>query len=41
MIPKNIFNRALAESDTFRKTIFDQYAKQLSDVFTLVENLNF
>ncbi|MCW8933389.1 MAG: Crp/Fnr family transcriptional regulator [Gammaproteobacteria bacterium] len=41
MIPLPIFNRALAESEEFRKIIFDQYAQRLSDVINLVENLSF
>ncbi|RDH81284.1 MAG: Crp/Fnr family transcriptional regulator [endosymbiont of Galathealinum brachiosum] len=41
MIPLPVFNKALAESDKFRKIIFDQYAQRLSDVINLVENLSF
>lgn len=41
MVPRNIFNQGLAESEMFRKTIFDQYAKRLSDVINLVEDLSF
>jgi len=41
MIPLPIFNRALAESEEFRRIIFDQYAKRLSDVINLVESLSF
>jgi len=41
MIPLPIFNRALAESEEFRKIIFDQYAQRLSDVISLVESLSF
>lgn len=41
MIPRSVFNQALAESDEFRKIIFDQYATRLSDVINLVENLSF
>lgn len=41
MIPRNIFNQALADSEDFRKMIFDQYAQRLSDVISLVENLSF
>jgi len=41
MIPRNTVNRALAESDAFRKVIFDQYARRLSEVISLIENLSF
>ena len=41
MIPRPVFNRALAESEEFRRIIFNQYAKRLSDVINLVENLSF
>ena len=41
MIPLPIFNKALAESEIFRKIIFDQYAQRLSDVISLVESLSF
>lgn len=41
MIPRDIFNQALADSEDFRKMIFDQYAQRLSDVISLVENLSF
>ena len=40
-IPRKIFNQGLAESEHFRKIIFDQYAKRLSDVIGLVEALSF
>lgn len=41
MIPRNVFNQGLADSEDFRKIIFDQYAQRLSDVISLVENLSF
>ena len=41
MIPRDAFNQGLAESEYFRKVIFDQYAKRLGDVIALVENLSF
>lgn len=41
MIPQSVFNKALSESEEFRKIIFDQYAKRLRDVISLVENLSF
>ena len=41
MIPQSVFNRALAESEEFRRIVFDQYAKRLSDVINLVESLSF
>ncbi len=40
-IPREIFNRGLAESEIFRKMVFDQYAKRLADVIGLVEQLSF
>ena len=41
VIPRTFFNKGLAESETFRKIIFDQYAKRLSEVISLVEALSF
>ncbi len=41
MIPRDIFNQGLAQSERFRKIIFDQYARRLGDVIALVENLSF
>lgn len=41
MIPRHVFNQGLAESEDFRKIIFDQYALRLSDVISLVEALSF
>lgn len=41
MLSLDIFNRGLSESESFRKIIFDQYAKRLGDVIALVENLSF
>lgn len=41
MIPRNVFNQGLADSEEFRKMIFDQYARRLSDVISLVEALSF
>lgn len=41
MIPRDVFNQGLADSEAFRKMIFDQYAKRLSDVISLVESLSF
>ena len=41
MISQAVFNRALAESEEFRRIIFDNYAKRLSDVINLVESLSF
>lgn len=41
MIPLTVFNRALAESEEFRKIVFEQYAQRLSDVISLVESLSF
>lgn len=41
MIPRGAFNKGLADSEIFRKIIFDQYARRLSDVIGLVENLSF
>jgi len=40
-VPRAIFNKGLAESEQFRKIIFDQYGKRLSDVINLVEALSF
>lgn len=40
-IPREIFNTGLAESELFRKMVFDQYAKRLADVIGLVEQLSF
>ncbi len=40
-IPRDVFNRGLAESEAFRKMVFDQYAKRLADVIGLVEQLSF
>jgi len=41
MIPRQVFNQGLAESEDFRKMIFDQYALRLTDVISLVEALSF
>lgn len=40
-VPRTIFNQGLAESEQFRKIIFDQYGKRLSDLISLVEALSF
>ncbi len=40
-IPRPVFNRGLAGSENFRRMIFDQYARRLSEVITLVEALSF
>ncbi len=41
LIPRRVFNQALAEFEEFRKSVFDQYAQRLSDVINLVESLSF
>lgn len=41
LIPRSVFNQALAEFEEFRKCVFDQYAQRLSDVINLVESLSF
>jgi len=41
VIPRDVFNRGIAESETFRKMVFDQYARRLSEVIGLVEDLTF
>ena len=41
VIPGDIFNKEIAESEAFRKMVFDQYARRLSDVISLVEDLSF
>ena len=40
-IPRNIFDQGLAQSELFRQMIFDQYAKRLTDVISVVEDLSF
>jgi len=41
MIPRHVFNQGLADSENFRKIVFDQYAKRLTDIIGLVEALSF
>lgn len=41
VISRDIFNQGIAESETFRKVVFDQYARRLSEVIGLVEDLTF
>jgi len=41
MIPRQVFNQGLGESEDFRRMIFDQYAQRLSEVINLVEALSF
>lgn len=41
MLPLHTFNQGLAESELFRSIIFNQYARRLSEVITVVEELSF
>ncbi len=40
-IPREVFNQGLAQSERFRRMVFDQYARRLTDVINLVEELSF
>ncbi|TNF38467.1 MAG: Crp/Fnr family transcriptional regulator [Gammaproteobacteria bacterium] len=41
VIPHEAFNQGLANSEDFRRIVFDGYSKQLSNIITLVEEVSF